>query len=361
VQLTALSIQNVRRIREAALDPSVALNLVVGANGSGKTSLLESVHFLASARSFRTTRTRDVISHGENTLVISGEVHDSQQRANRVGIEKSSSQTRLRLNGEAILVASQLARLMPVLNFNSESFLLLSGGPSVRRSLLDRLLFHVEHDYLACLKRYYRSLKQRNALLRSRGPTKEIRAWDEQIGDEVDNLDRWRSNCVDTINRYLEDSPVSKVIGELRLNYYRGWSVEKNFSDMLLNNLEKDRDAGLTTAGPHRAEIRFKLDDKLAKSIVSRGQGKLIIAAIVGAQSEYLCEHGSERPILLVDDLASELDRNARKIAVEALIRTSSQVFFTAIEAADLPRELSEAAKMFHVEHGKILPNSAAV
>lgn len=358
MDLTALSIRNVRRISDATVCPSSTLNLIVGANGSGKTSLLESIHYLTSARSFRTSRARDVISHGERTLLISGEFRDGQQKVNFVGIEKSPSQTRLRLNGEVIQVASQLARLMPVLNFNTESHLLLSGGPSVRRSLLDRLLFHVEQDYLMSLKRYYRSLKQRNALLRARRSTSEIKAWDEQIGIDVDELDRWRSDCVEAINTYLEISPISTVIGNLRLNYNRGWNPDEDFNDVLITNLERDRDAGLTNSGPHRAEIRFKLDDKLAKTIVSRGQGKLIIAAIVGAQSAYLSEHGGESPILLVDDLASELDRNARKIAIDEILRTPSQVFFTAIETRDLPSELVESAKLFHVEQGDIHPDS---
>lgn len=361
MQLTALSVHNVRRIRDASIEPSADLNLVVGPNGSGKTSLLESIHYLASARSFRTTRAREVISHGEKMLVVSGEFQDSEGQKNRIGIEKSASQTRLRLNGESILVASELARLVPVLNFNSESFLLLSGGPSVRRALLDRLLFHVEHEYLSSLKRYYRTLKQRNVLLRSRRPLNEIQAWDEQAENVVDHLDQWRQKCVDALNAYLEKSPVAKLIGDLRLSYNRGWDNETSFPKVLEENIEKDREAGLTSAGPHRAEIRFKIDDKMAKSVVSRGQGKLIIAATVSAQSEYLCDLGSERPILLVDDLASELDRNARKIAVDALLRTSSQVFFTAIEAGDLPDGLSKSAKMFHVEHGKVEPKSVVV
>jgi DNA replication and repair protein RecF len=150
--------------------------------------------------------------------------------------------------------------------------------------------------------------------------------------------------------------PISPFIGHLQLEYYRGWHRDIEFEKFLTDNWLRDSDAGTTTAGPHRAELRFKVNEKLAKTTVSRGQGKLIIAAIVGAQARYLCDHGAERPILLVDDLASELDRNARKMAVDSLMDTKSQIFFTAIEATDLPNDLTDIAKMFHVEQGKILP-----
>jgi DNA replication and repair protein RecF len=356
VQLTALSVQKVRKVRNLKIYPSTSVNCICGPNGSGKTSLLEAIHLLATARSFRTTKVRDVITHGEQSLLVNGEFIDSSGQLNRIGVEKTFDQTRLRLNGDPVVVASRLARVVPVLNFNSESFLLLSGGPSIRRSLVDRLMFHVEHQYLDTLKRYYRALKQRNMLLRARRAAREITAWDEQMAPEVTQLDLWRRNCVAAINAYLSVSPVSELIGKLQLEYYRGWNRDTDFSVVLSMNLNRDRESGTTTLGPHRAELRVKVDEKMAKTVVSRGQGKLIIAAIVGAQAKYLSENSSEKPILLIDDLAAELDRNARLIAVDSLLGTDSQIFFTAIDFKDLPNNILESAKVFHVEQGQAQP-----
>jgi DNA replication and repair protein RecF len=100
--------------------------------------------------------------------------------------------------------------------------------------------------------------------------------------------------------------------------------------------------------------LRIKIDGKLAKATVSRGQGKLIVAAIIGAQARFLREHTMEVPILLVDDLAAELDRTAREVAADYLLSTQAQIFFTAIERSDLPGELCQTARMFHVEHGNV-------
>ena len=359
MQLTALSVQHVRRIRAAQIYPSNETNLISGQNGSGKTSLLECIHYLATARSFRTTRASNVISHGQLALVVSGELRDAAGHANRVGIEKTRSTTRLKLNGEVVTIASKIARLIPVLTFNTESYLLLDGGPANRRALLDRLLFHVEHEYLDVLKVYYRGLQQRNSLLRSRASREQVSLWDHQLAPIVAKIDRWRSECVATINRYLGDSELLDACGSLRLEYHRGWHPEQEFEALLEMNFPKDRDAGVTASGPHRAELRIKVDDKLAKNVVSRGQGKLIIAAIVCAQAKYLRDRGQEEPILLIDDLASELDRTARSLAAKTLLSTRAQAFFTAIESSDLPGEVRDAARLFHVEQGRVSPVTA--
>ncbi len=356
MQLTALSVQHVRRIREAQIYPSNETNLISGRNGSGKTSLLECIHYLATARSFRTTRASNVISHGQLALVVSGELTDAAGQANRVGVEKTRNTTRLKLNGEVVTIASKIARMVPVLTFNTESYLLLDGGPANRRALLDRLLFHVEHEYLDVLKAYHRGLKQRNSLLRSRASREQVSLWDHQLSPIAAKIDRWRSDCVAALNNYLGQSELIDACGSLRLEYHRGWHPDQEFETLLGVNFSKDQDAGVTAIGPHRAELRIKIEDKLAKTIVSRGQGKLIIAAIVCAQAKYLSDRGQEDPILLIDDLASELDPTARSLAANTLLGTKAQIFFTAIETTDLPCEVRDSARLFHVEQGRVNP-----
>ena len=202
MQLTSLSIQHVRRIKAADVNPSSDANLISGANGSGKTSLLESIHYLATARSFRTTRIKDVISHGQASLVVSGGFIDVAGRSCRIGVEKTLSSTRIKFDGEAVTVASKLARVVPVLTFNTESSILLDGGPANRRVLLDRLLFHVEQEYLGALKTYYRGLKQRNALLRSRASRDQVSSWNSQLTPVVEKINQYiavipaGNNCV---------------------------------------------------------------------------------------------------------------------------------------------------------------------
>jgi DNA replication and repair protein RecF len=285
---------------------------------------------------------------------VSGELKDTDGNSNRVGVEKTTKSTRLRLNGEAVTVASKIAKLVPILTFNTDSYLLLDGGPANRRALLDRSLFHVEHHYLPVLKQYYRGLKQRNSLLRARARREQAEVWDHQIESCAERLDVWRRACIDHINRHVADSAINAVVGDIHLDYRRGWPAEVGIAATLAENWSRDRETGTTTVGPHRAELRIKVGEKLAKTVVSRGQGKLIIAALVGAQARYLREHAHETPILLVDDLASELDTAARDLAIEALLDTQAQIFFTAIDPSDLPGSLCRKTRMFHVEHGVV-------
>jgi len=354
MELTSLSVQYVRRLAQVSLKPARRQNLICGDNGSGKTSVLEAIHYLATARSFRTSRAGEVITHGHDALTVAGEFTAGDGTPYRVGVEKTRGATRLKLNGENLNVASKIARLIPVLTFNTESYLLLNGGPSNRRALLDRLLFHVEQDYLEVLKTYHRCLKQRNALLRARSSSGQIGSWDEQLAEAANRIDGWRSECVNRVNACLGDSPLSESIGELSFQYRRGWQAETPLITLLEKNRSRDMESGNTMAGPHRAELRIDIGGATAKSIVSRGQGKLIIGAIVSAQARYLGRYAEERPILLIDDLASELDREARRKAVESLLSTDAQCFFTAIESSDLPPELVGSSEMFHVEQGVV-------
>lgn len=354
MELTSLAVHHVRRIASAQMQVAGTSNVVHGANGSGKTSLLESIHYLATARSFRTSRAREVITRGEESLVVSGLLKDGSGREYRIGVEKTTSSTRLKLNGENLSVASTVARLMPVLTFNTESHLLLDGGPSNRRALIDRLLFHVEQDYLDALKTYHRGLKQRNSLLRRRAPIQQLAAFEQQLSDTAAGINQWRSDCVAKVNEFLRNSPLCNGIGELHLDYRRGWPEGEALLESLERSRPKDYDSGNTSYGPHRAELRIRIDGNAAKSIVSRGQGKLIISAIISAQAHYLGQFAAEKPILLIDDLASELDRDARQRAVDSLLATKAQCFFTAIEATDLPTGLIGASRLFHVEHGVV-------
>lgn len=354
MRLSNLTVQNIRRISKAQLEPDLGTNLICGANGSGKTSLLESIYYLSAARSFRTAKVTNVITHGEEALLVSGSLVDTLGSSHQIGVEKNRSYTRIKINGQAQNVASAMARLVPILTFNSESYALLDGGPANRRALLDRLLFHVEPSYLATLKQYFRALKQRNTLLRNRASKQQFGSWNELLATAAKLIDDWRADCVAKINQNLADSEIADNFESLVFEYRRGWLADGDYVQLLADNWQKDSESLNTSIGPHRAELRLKVGSKPAKTIVSRGQGKLIISAIVGAQARYLRELTNETPILLVDDLASELDREARSLALSSLLATGSQLFLTAIESTDLPPNAVGSARMFHVEQGVV-------
>ena len=352
--LTSLSVENLRRITHAEINPGSRVNIIFGENGSGKTSLLESIHFLGTGRSFRTPRVREVIRYDTEGLTVTGRYDNGRGLETHIGLMKTGTATQIRINGKSVGIASEVAKVLPILTYTSESLAVLNGGPSNRRALLDRLLFHVEQDYFADLKAYYQALKHRNVLLRTRALSRQLAPWEEQLVVFSGKIDKARNTCVNTLNADLQNKLLIKDLGKLQLEYYRGWQDGSNLATLLKENIFRDQKLGSTSVGPHRAEIRILLNGKPAKAVVSRGQGKRIVAALVTSQTSYVNTYGRKTPVVLVDDLAADLDESARQKTMAALIDTNAQLFITCIQRSDLPQPNCSDMRMFHVEHGVV-------
>ena len=352
--LSKLRIANVRKIESVDLALNPAINVFVGPNGSGKTTVLESLFLLSGGRSFRTTRAGDIIRYGEASLTVFGELLSGEQLMT-LGIEKTAKATRLRLNSENVATASTTVRLLPMLVINSESFKLLEGGPSNRRDLLDRVLFHVEQDYFDVLRRFYQILKQRNASIRQESSLKEITLWNQPLIEAVEKIDDFRRQLVIALNEALKTTGIDKDVGNVELGYEAGWKSGLQFDEALDRAIDRDRLMRTTTVGPHRAEVKVLLDEQSAKTKASRGQTKLIIVALIAAMEEVIVNASGKAPLLLVDDLASELDSQAKLKAIQLLTRIKTQAFFTAIEYNTISDLFNSPTQVFHVEQGRIL------
>ena len=356
MKLAQLRINNVRKIKAATLDLHPQINVIVGANGSGKTSALEALYLLSGGRSFRTSRAREIISHGEAGLTVFGNTSVGDQQFS-LGIEKTPKTTRFRLNGENVPSASTIVRRLPMLVINSDSFRLLEGGPSNRRDLLDRVLYHVEHDYLEHIRGYYQVLKQRNASIRKELSDKEVALWDRPLIEAAEKIDDLRRKQLTALNQNLVATGVQDSVGNLELAYEAGWPKDMNLADALGRVNKRDRLLKTTTVGPHRAEVKVLSDGRAAKSSLSRGQIKLTITALISAIAQIVFEATDTPPILLIDDLGSELDQAAKSTAIQLLTGQKVQAFFTAIEYNTLPEISDYSSHLFHVEQGQILPS----
>lgn len=353
MNLTSVTIQNVRKIADAELNLNPTTNVFVGANGSGKTTVLEALYLLSGGRSFRTSRSREIIRHGTDNLVVTGGV-ESFGKSYFLGIEKTKTSTRLRLDNENVNSASTVVRQLPMLVLNTESFRLLEGGPSNRRDLIDRLLFHVEPNYLNSLRQFYHVLKQRNASLRKGLPDKEVSMWNDPLCETSLLIDELRAKQVADLNSAVRDTGIDENIGKIELVYERGWKQDLALQDAVGRSLKRDKMLGTTSVGPHRAELKIQVDDRLAKASLSRGQVKLVVTALIVAMGHSISSAGDRPPLLLIDDLASELDSATKLKAIQLLMGLKTQAFFTAIEY-NLLTELSNLnPSVFHVEQGHL-------
>ncbi|MCW8195561.1 DNA replication/repair protein RecF [Proteobacteria bacterium 005FR1] len=357
--LTRLIVDNLRNLKHVELKPHPRLNVIYGANGSGKTSLLEAVNMLSLGRSFRSHRSKPIINYDTDRLTLYGEV--GLERVTRIGVEKTrQGDTSIRVDGRNILSAAELAEHLPVLALNADSFELITGSPKLRRQLLDWLAFHVEPSFYGVWRNLQHCLKQRNSLLRRgriSGP--ELRPWDQQLVTLSAAIDEHRrrsfSPFLDALNS-LED--LLPGVGEINLEYRRGWKRGEDYQELLEAHLEQDLLRGFTQVGPHRADIKITVNGENAADVLSRGQQKVVVAALVVAQGMVFNQHTGKQVLYLVDDLPAELDQDRSRQLGGWLSGLNAQVFITGVEQGALigmwPETELQNAAVFHVEHGKV-------
>ena len=366
-----LKVTNVRNLKAVELEPSQRFNFLEGLNGSGKTSLLESVYLLTLGRSFRTPKIKHVISKtAEECTVFSVICTDTFVRDNRestisegncisVGLEKGrSNKTALRINGKNQSSFASLSKMAPVVVIAPEIDNLVDCQPDGRRKMLDWGVFHVEHRFHDIWKVVQRSLKQRNAVLRNGIKDQEsLFSWSSILSDASEELNGLRQKYFLELLPYI--TVKFKYFGldsDYSLSYYQGWKEGEKYHDILANSIKRDMERGYTSSGPHRADIKVLAAGDLAKDICSRGQKKLISIAIRMAQIEMLFQKEGKKCVVLLDDLNAELDIFNKKLVCDTLLETQSQVFVTCINCTDVYQYIpKDIKKMFHVERGKIV------
>ena len=346
---------------DISVDPDPRMNLLIGPNGSGKTSFLEAVHLLSLGRSFRTRKTRTVIRHEAELLTVFGRISDEEgEPVCSIGIEKGVEGARFRVDGQEVRSVSALARRLPVMVIAPEGLKALVEGSEHRRRLLDWTLFHVEPAYLELLQRYGHVLRQRNAALRAPPAPqsdRELDGWDEQLAVVGEQLDALRRLHVDSpLMSATTTEVVRSVLNEgVDWEYWPGWGRERALQEVLQSRRDRDRQVGYTRFGPHRADIVWRGQRGMARESLSRGQGRLLVMAFEVAQVSYVMAYVNVRPVLLVDDLSTELDIVSMQRFLTRIDALGLQVFITSVldAVATLVRPTT-GARVFHVERGKI-------
>ncbi|MDE2091517.1 MAG: DNA replication and repair protein RecF, partial [Gammaproteobacteria bacterium] len=241
----------------------------------------------------------------------------------------------------------------PVQLVDSQAHLLVNGGPRYRRQFLDWGVFHVEPDFFPAWQRYRRILRQRNALLRSGKPTRELTSWDRELISSGEILDRSRRDYL-AVFASQAARWARQALGEMEvgLEYRPGWPDDLSLQEALKGSADRDRQTGTTQVGPHRADILIKVAEKAAQARVSRGQEKVLAGALLLAQAALYRSIRGRACTLLLDDLAAELDAAHLARFLDMVDETSAQVFLTAIEPS--PLITTKADRVFHVKQGEI-------
>lgn len=349
MSLRYLKIDRFRCLTAVDFEPHPRQNIIVGANGAGKTSVLETIFFLGRGRSFRPGQSATLIQSGADEFTVFGEMREREERR-RVGVQFGRGGIRIHVNGEPGGATAELAAAFPVQVIDLQVHELVQGGPKGRRHFLDWGVFHVKHEFLPVWRRYRRALRQRNTALRQGLSRQGIEVWEGELISAGTLIDEHRRAYLAEFQHRFESVSLA-LLGHVATCTYRpGWAQDLDFKAALAGARERDAAHGQTHVGPHRAELALEVDGVAARHRLSRGQQKLLGISLVLAQSQFVAERIHRDIALLVDEPAAELDEDHLARLIGVLSETQAQLFVTALDRGALP--IDSETQVFHVKHG---------
>lgn len=358
--LTRLQIRQLRCLAEAEFLPQPGLNVLVGANGAGKSSVVEAIHLLGYGRSFRGRVSDGLVRTGAPHLEVYAEWLDRTGATHRAGLRHAGSRWEARIDGAPAPSLTELCAQIAVVTFEPGSHDLIAGGAEHRRRYLDWGLFHVEQEFLPQWRRYSRALKQRNVLLKSSPSPSALDPWDRELAEAGERLTRLRQDYLDQLEAFVAEQAQAFLseLGRASLDFRPGWKRDDvSLADSLLLGRERDIALGYTGSGPHRADWRVDFAGLPGREALSRGQEKLTALACILGQASAFADRNGAWPLVCLDDLASELDLRHQAQVLERVGRSQAQVLLTGTQIPEILRPGDREFALFHVEQGCIRPD----
>ncbi len=366
MNVESIRLINFRNYRDIFVSLNKKTNIFVGKNAQGKTNLLEAIYICATGKSFRTNKDRELISFDKEAAYIGAKVKvNNKEKLIEIKYDLRS-QKRIRLNKIELKSQKELDSGLNVVVFSPEDLKLVKGGPVERRNFLDMSISQIRPVYKHKLAKYNKILLQRNNLLKTGKGLQEIKnlldIFDLQLVKVGTDIIIARLEFIKRLSQIAFHVHSSLTRGEekitigysptIALNDNDKKAIEKNFIQQLHANRQKDLQLGVTSIGPHRDDINIRLNGKDARIFASQGQQRTIVLTIKLCEVEVLKMEKGVYPVLLLDDVFSELDSDRRKYLIKAF--NNSQTIITATEVIDL-EELSNVDKaIFYIENGKI-------
>jgi DNA replication and repair protein RecF len=397
--LTHLSLTNFRNYASLELDLPPHITVLQGDNAQGKSNLLEAIYVLATSRSPRTTSDRELINWSAFTEKIPTcrIAADIQKTGNKLKLEVALSakaaastqledifsrwqpaskssfvQKRIRING-VVRRAVDLIGQLNVVTFSVYDIDIIGGEPALRRRYLDITNSEIDHHYLRNLQRYNRVLWQRNQLLRliaeGKANSEELAFWDQQLVETGAYLTVQREHMVAALDRLAQTvhSELSGEQGKLNLVYFRSIDKQrgkedsqvKEAAEIFASALQAARDKeiaqGMSLVGPHRDDMRFLVNEIDSGVYGSRGQQRTVALSLKLAETKFMLDTTKEHPVLLLDDVLSELDARRRHHLLGSAAN-HSQVLITTTDLDRFEHDFLAGASLFRVNQGRIEP-----
>jgi DNA replication and repair protein RecF len=358
-----LFLQDFRNYTEQRISLAPHMNLILGNNGEGKTNLLEAMLVLATTRSHRTSQDKDLVRFGAQHFYLACKVRKKSLSGKvEIGYSLERRQKLAKLSGVVLSRLSDIVGELNLVLFSPEDLDLVKGSPNCRRRFVDILLSQIDRSYLHALQKYNRILAQRNECLRhiqsGRFSLDILDTWDEQLVGEAYQITTKREVALEVIGKMFgEYSARISSKEKLTLRYTQALTFQSG--EELLKKLrasrQRDVQRGFTPAGPHRDDLLVLINGRPAANYASQGQQRTAVLALKLAELEFLRHSTGETPILLLDDVFSELD-NTRRQALVGVLSGEVQSMLTGTREDQFSLLTgSNEARIFQVEQGKVI------
>jgi DNA replication and repair protein RecF len=337
MKLVKLKINSFRNILEAEITPHEQFNVIVGNNAQGKTNILESIYLLGTMKSFRMARNSDLVTHGAEYSVLKGVV-EKEGISNEITLSLSEQGKKAYLDRKAIVRPSDFFGNLNTVVFSPEDMAMVRGLPETRRKYLDRAVFSSNPLYLDVHHEYFKILKNRNALLK-RGSSDGLQVWTERLIECGTRLMMLRATYLIEISNIFTERYASisgsadfaeiRYRSRIRTANRSDSEIREDFFNVLKKGMDEEIRRGTTLTGPHRDDLEFVINGKTLNHNGSQGEQRSFILALKISEIESLWKKWGNPPVLLLDDMTSELDRDRNGNFMEFLREKDMQVFIT--------------------------------
>ena len=359
MRLRRLQLRNHRNYGQLDLTPGPSVNVFIGANGQGKTNLLEAVAMLALSSSPRARRESELVGPAGPGSRIEADVESgvtTREIAITLAVEDERTRRTIEVDGIRRRAFDLPGNFRAAL-FWPDDLGLVKAGPELRRRFLNQMLVQVEPGYARALANLRRVLEQRNSLLKriaaGEGGEDMLEAWNHELVQVSGEIVAARTRAVSELGPEAARCHAEIASGErLEIQYL---APPQHYAEAVHNSLAEDLRRGTTSLGPHRDDLLVLLDGQDARSYASQGQQRTAVVSLKLAEAGLIEKRTGERPVLLLDDVLSELDSD-RRGALLAEVAAGGQVVITSVEAGPFPRDLIAKAMVWTVTDGRIQP-----
>ena len=377
MQLLRVSYRDFRNLVQVDLSPSLGATIAVGQNGQGKTNLLEGIYFLATLKPLRASRLSELVRFGQPSARVSGRfLLGGAEREISVEVEKGVRQAFV--DGKKAASLEDYFGGVSVVAFTPDDLEVVKGGPEGRRQFLDRAVFNRFPAFLRESRAYARALKGRNKLLKEHAPDAYLDPWDEALAKAgariwlrrralMVELAPRASAAFASIGRTVDPAHYTYEMAHVQLpsgSDVEGAALDEGLlAQALLEGLaarrDRDRERGFTSVGPHADDVDVRLGERAARSFASQGQQRALVLGWKIAEIENLHAHHGFLPLLLLDDVSSELDPERNAYLMDYLARSGAQTFLTTTDAQLVRAAAGQGSAWFTVHGGEVTPEPA--